>query len=47
MLGFNIMPVFCFQENVTDTEESMKESYVDDIPRFNALCRGEELRPAK
>ncbi len=30
------------RENITDT--SVAKDFDDDIPRFNALCRGEEFR---
>ena len=31
--------------NITNPEEV--KNYEDDIPRFNALCRGEELRVSR
>ena len=33
------------RENITNPEQV--KNYEDDIPRFNALCRGEELRVRK
>lgn len=34
-------------QNDTDSADVVTETFEDDLPRFNALCRGEELRPQK